>query len=96
MKTQVFHQLSDEELNRIESRVAAATAGPWLYYALDKDTGLIELGTCNEIGVFNSIELSDVSAADQDFIVNARQDLPRLLVEVRTLRELLNASSKEE
>jgi hypothetical protein len=91
MEIRTFHQISDEELSCIERRIDAATAGPWFYYARGKDAGLILLGDCNEIGVFKSIDLIDASAADQDFIVNARQDLPRLLLEVRSLRARLDA-----
>ena len=35
------------------------------------------------------IELTGATDADQDFIAAARQDVPRLVVEVRALQELL-------
>jgi len=35
------------------------------------------------------IEMSGATDDDQDFIAHARQDLPRLLAEVRRLRALL-------
>ena len=55
-------------------------------HSLDQTgSGVIRLGT------FKLIELSGASAADRDFIANARQDLPRLLLEVRRLRSLLQS-----
>lgn len=97
MSMHAFDELSEEELNRMERRVAAATVGPWLpdgeEAELATNVSVIELGLCNELGTFKSIELVGASAADHDFIVNARQDIPRLLQEVRQLRARLQAIS---
>lgn len=90
-----FAELSEDDLDRMESRIDAATVGPWLSNNADADltehTGVIELGLCNELGTFKSIELVGANEADQDFIVNARQDMPRLLREVRFLRARLQS-----
>ena len=90
-----FDDLSEEELDRMESRVAAATTGPWLANGADEDlatnVSVIELGVCNELGTFASIELVGATEADHDFIVNARQDMPRLIREVRCLRARLQS-----
>ena len=84
--------LSEEELDRMERRVAAATVGPWLPDSDETaNVSVIELGLCNELGTFKSIELVGASAADHEFIVNARQDIPRLLHEVRHLRARLQS-----
>jgi hypothetical protein len=87
--------LSEEELERMERRVAAATVGPWLADSDEPEPAanisVIELGSCNELGTFKSIELVGASPADHDFIVNARQDIPRLLQEVRQLRARLQS-----
>lgn len=95
MSSQSFRELSDEELNRIEERVEAASSGPWFSYVVGRDEGAlsncIELGSCNELGCFDSIELIGGTVADQDYIANARQDLPRLLLEVRILRARLES-----
>jgi hypothetical protein len=37
----------------------------------------------------NDIELSGATANERDFIAEARQDIPRLIAEVRRLRKLL-------
>jgi hypothetical protein len=95
MSLHTFDELSDEELDRMERRVAAATIGPWLpeddEAELTANVSIIELGLCNELGTFKSIELIGASAADHEFIVNARQDMPRLLQEVRALRARLHS-----
>lgn len=94
MTIEASNELTEEELDRIERLLDAATAGPWISYLVgrdaDSDVNCIELGSCNELGSFQSIELVGGSAADQDFIASARQDLPRLLTEVRVLRARLD------
>lgn len=95
MSVHMIDGLSEEELDRMERRVAAATVGPWLPESdeaeLATNVSVIELGLCNELGTFKSIELVGASAADHEFIVNARQDMPRLLQEVRQLRARLQS-----
>jgi hypothetical protein len=95
MTFQMFDELSDEELDRIECLIDAATQGPWFSYVVGRDTEVgsncIEVGYCNELGSFKSIEVLGCTVADQDFIASARQDVPRLLLEVRTLRARLGS-----
>jgi hypothetical protein len=90
---QDLHELSEEDLGRIERLVEAASAGPWVSYVVgresDASSNCIELGTCNELGSFKCIELTGGTVADQDFIASARQYLPRLVLEVRNLRAQL-------
>lgn len=95
MTMHAFVELSEEELDRMEGRVAAASIGPWLSNGVDEELetkiSVIELGVCNELGTFASIELVGATEADHEFIVNARQDVPRLLNEVRCLRARLQS-----
>jgi hypothetical protein len=95
MNPQEFPRLSEDELDRIERLAQAATVGPWLSYIVDRDDGAgwnrVELGICNDLGSFHSMELVGASIADQDFIASARQDVPRLVREVRALRALLDS-----
>jgi hypothetical protein len=90
MKMHSYKELSDHDLDRIERVIDAATAGPWYSYVVGRDADAtstcIELGACNELGSFKSMEVSGCTVADQDFIASARQDLPLLLREVRLLR----------
>lgn len=93
MKLQTHRELTDSDLDRMTRLVDAATAGPWFSYVVGRDpeagTNCIELGWCNELGSFKSIETAGATVADQDFIASARQDMPRLLLEVRVLRARL-------
>jgi hypothetical protein len=88
-------ELCDEELQRIERLVDAATAGPWISCLVGRDaqaeSNCIELGSCNELGSFLCVELLGGSVADQEFVASARQDIPRLLREVRALRARLDS-----
>lgn len=95
MLMQTHKELSEADLDQIERLIDAATPGPWFSYRVGRDaeaaTNYVETGTCNELGTFRCIEVAGASEADQDFIASARQELPRLLFEVRVLRARLQA-----
>lgn len=95
MTMQQLCKLSEQELDEIARRVDSASNGPWFSYVVGRDceawSNCIEIGCCNELGSFAAIELSGGTTADQDFIAAARQDLPKLLDEVRALRARLRA-----
>ena len=76
--------LTDAELIRIQQVCDAATRGPWTAYieGRDHESGSSFIQTSG-----NDIELGGATNADYDFIASARQDVPRLLEEVRALRE---------
>ena len=79
-------QLTDSELARIQRLCDAATGGPWKAYIEGRDH---ESGSSFIQTAGTDIELTGASDADYDFIASARQDVPRLLREVRALRDLL-------
>ncbi|MGD0431156.1 MAG: hypothetical protein ABSA58_08695 [Acetobacteraceae bacterium] len=83
MSTSVFQGMSDEELDLIEARIREATAGPWASFVEGRDhtSGSSFIRTPG-----SDIELSGATASDQDFIAHAREDVPKLLREVRRLR----------
>lgn len=85
------YELSDDTLDAIESRCNAATSGPWKSFLEGRDhqsgSNFIRTGA-------EDIELTGATPADQDFIACARQDVPRLLGEVRRLRKLLSRSAQ--
>lgn len=96
-----FDELSDQELTIIEARAAAATHGPWKSFVEGRDhtsgddfirTGGLD-DACPDLYLrHDSPDTTGVVVApveDQDFIAHARQDVPRLVAEVRRLRELL-------
>ena len=85
-------ELTDGDLEQIELRCNAATKGPWESSVEGRDhlagSNFIRTG-----GLDNDspdIELIGATADDQDFIAHARQDVPRLLEEVRRLKRLLS------
>jgi hypothetical protein len=85
--------LTDDELDAMEARASAATPGPWWSWVEGRDgtsgSTFIGRGLDESPGtdLYLSIEGSEVaSAEDHDFIAAARQDVPRLLTEVRRLR----------
>jgi hypothetical protein len=83
MSTSVFEGMSDEELDVIEARIKEATPGPWASFVEGRDhtSGSSFIRT-----PVSDIELSGATVSDQDFIAHARDDVPRLLREVRRLR----------
>ncbi len=75
--------ISNGELERIEQLCRAATPPPWRSFVEGRDH---ESGSDFIQTPGDGIELSGASRADQDFIASARQDVPRLVAEVRRLR----------
>lgn len=76
--------LSDDELDAIRQRVAAASPGPWLTPA--------EAGDPYEVNVIDH-EGCDTwpwnQEADMEFAYKAREDVPRLLATIDHLQDLL-------
>jgi hypothetical protein len=83
LDTSIFDELTDTDLDEIESRLRAATPGPWQSFVEGRDH---TSGSSFVATPTSDIELAGATVADQDFIAHAREDLPRLLNEVRRLR----------
>jgi hypothetical protein len=89
----VEEPMSDAELDAIAARAAAASTGPWQSFVEGRDhssgDNFIRVGGLDdhEPDMYVSRDNAPASIADQDFIAHARQDVPRLLAEVRRLRE---------
>lgn len=83
MDTTAFDELTNADLDLIEVRLRAATPGPWKSFVEGRDhtSGSSFIATPDA-----DIELTGATTADQDFIAHAREDLPKLLDEVRRLR----------
>lgn len=83
--------LTDEELEAIARRVAAAQPGPWRSFVEGRDhtsgSSFIKAGAGTSRG--EDIELTGATVGDQDFMAAARQDVPLLLNEIRMLKDLL-------
>jgi hypothetical protein len=86
--------ISAVELDTIEARCNAATPGPWMSYVegRDHESGSDFIMTGEGGSRREDIELTGATRADQDFIAAARQDVPRLVAEVRRLKRLLGGS----
>lgn len=86
------HEISDQKLDEILARCNATTGGPWKSYVEGRDhdcgSDFIMTGTDQHRG--NDIELTGtLKQFDQDFIANAKQDIPMLVNEVKRLKKLL-------
>ncbi|MFC4160389.1 hypothetical protein [Chitinimonas lacunae] len=83
--------LTEEEINLITKRLEATQPGPWRSFVEGRDhtSGSSFIMTGEGINRGEDIELTGATVADQDFIAAARQDIPRLLDEIKDLRRLL-------
>ena len=90
--------LTGDQIDEIERRVNKASLGPWKSFIEGRDhtsgSSFIMTGSENRRG--NDLELSGVTADDQDFIAAARQDIPLLLAEVRRLRLLVSKQGSDD
>ena len=81
--------LTETELTLIEERVNAARTNPWRSFVENRDftggSSFIMVG--EEHNRLTDIELIGATEADQDFIANARQDIPKLINEIRRLKK---------
>lgn len=83
--------IDETELNEIELRCSKAQEGPWKAFIEGKDhesgTNFIMTGEGDQRG--EDIEMLGATEADYVFIANARQDIPKLLQEVRRLKNTM-------
>jgi hypothetical protein len=79
-----YSQMTKEELIHLEELSARATPGPWRSFVEGRDH---ESGSDFIRTDRSDIELSGASTADQDFIAAAGEAVPRLIAEIRRLRE---------
>ena len=81
-------QLSPASLINMERRCAQATPSPWKSSVEGRDHSS---GDSFIMTGGDDIYLTGASVDDQDFIANARQDIPMLIAEVRRLQNLLES-----
>jgi hypothetical protein len=88
--------ITDAELDAMQQRADAASKGPWQSFIEGRNNecgdSFIRVGGFedDEEDMYVSRDRKRTSDADLDFIAAARQDVPRLIVEVRRLREQLD------
>ena len=88
--------ISDAELDEIERRCTTASQAPWQSFIEGRDhaggDNFIRVGGLDDdepdmyVSRATSSGLVPASDADLDFISRARQDIPRLVEEIRRLR----------
>jgi hypothetical protein len=88
--------IPDGELDEIEQRAAAASPAPWEAFIEGRDhtagDDFIRIGGFDDaqpdmyIQHYLGASSVRVPATDLDFIAHARQDIPRLVAEIRRLR----------
>ena len=93
-------EVSEAELDEIQQRAYAASPAPWQAFIEGRDhsagdtiirIGGLDMSVPDMYVYFSSPGPTTVPVpdADLDFIANARQDIPRLVSEVRRLKGLL-------
>ncbi len=88
--------VSAEELDAMSLRCAAAGRGPWRASLEGRDhmsgSDLISRGTAD--ARIADLEITGATKEDYDFIAHAKQDVRRLIVEVRRLRAKYEADAE--
>lgn len=86
--------MTENELKEIEDRCKLASPGPWKSLIEGRDiesadsfimTGIAEEDIWSEKRGAD-IYLTGATIADQDFIAHARQDIPKLISEIKLLK----------
>jgi hypothetical protein len=92
--------MTDEELSAIELRCSKATKGPWKSFVEDRDhesgDSFIMTGIEDGEDIWSKKRGEDIyiqggTKEDQDFIAHARQDIPKLIEEVRKLKNIVDS-----
>jgi hypothetical protein len=86
---------TDAELDEMDRRVGAASPAPWESFVEGRNhesgDSFILIGGLDDTSpdMYVTHDGAPAPAGDLDFIAHARQDVPRLVAEVRRLRALL-------
>lgn len=82
--------LSEEYLEEVRRRCESVTPGPWISFVEGRDhTSGDNVIVRGPEGSEEDLYVIGGTAADQDFIAHARQDIPLLLKEIERLQSLL-------
>lgn len=93
--------MKESELKVIEDRSKSSTPGPWKSFVEGRDIqsadSFLMTGLADDEDIWsdkrgNDIYLTGATIADQDFIAHARQDIPKLISEIKRLQSLLKVS----
>jgi hypothetical protein len=87
--------MTDIEIKEIEDRCKLASSGPWTSLIEGRDiesaSSFIMTGIAEGEDIWSDkrgedIYLTGATTADQDFIAHARQDIPKLISEIKRLK----------
>lgn len=83
--------MTEQELSDIELRCSVAQSIPWKAYieGRDHESGSSFIKTGESDQREEDLEILGATNADLDFIAHSRQDVPRLIEEIRILKRLL-------
>lgn len=80
--------LTDKEIEEIQTRWTNSQKGEWKAYIEGRDhtsgSSFIMTGVGNERG--EDIEMFGATLADYEFISHAKQDIPKLIAEIKRLK----------
>lgn len=77
--------MNEEQLQAIEERAHAATPGPWMEEAESGEWWVASMSD-ETAALYVIPDTALMNQADVDFIAHARDDVPALIAEVRSLR----------
>ena len=89
--------LTESELIEIENRLNKSQNGPWKAFieGRDHESGSSFIRTGTEKNRQVDIEMIGATIADYDFIANSKQDIPKLVNEIRELKKLTENNAKK-
>lgn len=93
----IFYSMTSEELDKVRDRLSKVTPGHWTpcIEGRDFDSGssfiMVQDGAMRR----EDIEFIGASAADIDFIGNAKRDIAMLLQEIERLKTYLNSADTD-
>ncbi len=89
--------MSESELKEVELRYKKTTKGPWVSFIEGRDhesgdsfimTGIEKGENIWDEKRGEDIYITGINNYDQDFIASARQDIPKLIKEIRKLKKI--------
>jgi len=88
----INQELTDKEIEEILGRYNASSPGEWKSYIEGRDhesgSDFIMIGTGENRR--DDIELTGATKQDQDFIAHSKQDIPKLINEIKRLKKIIN------
>lgn len=87
--TEKLRGITDGELTEIEARASAASPGPWMVNGKAAGGWRIDDGNPDRVGMAFLLTPTALvmKKEDADFIAESRDDIPRLVAEIRRLRK---------